>query len=177
MPMESDARWAMLLLLFVTIQRGAELLYANHNTKRLREAGATEVGAGHYPLIVLLHAGWLIALWLWVMMGEAMLHLWAVCAYLALQGFRVWILASLGRFWTTRVMIPAAAPPLVRHGPYRFCRHPNYLLVVLEIGLLPLAFDAWPLAVIFSIANALLLIWRIHVEETALTPRRPRSMV
>jgi methyltransferase len=173
MPTDSDTRWALLLLLFVTIQRGAELIYANYNTSRLRKAGATEVGAGHYPLIVLLHGGWLAALWLWALMGEVALQLWAVCAYLVLQGFRVWILASLGRFWTTRVIIPAEAPALVRHGPYRFCRHPNYLLVVLEIALLPLALGAWPMAMIFSVANGLLLAWRIHVEETALMPRRP----
>ncbi|MDY0881443.1 isoprenylcysteine carboxyl methyltransferase family protein [Dongia soli] len=175
MAMEGAILWAILLLLFVTIQRGAELVYANYNTRRLRTAGATEVGAGHYPLIVLLHGAWLIALWLWVLSGDVELQLWAVGAYLVLQAFRVWILASLGSFWTTRVIIPAEAPPLVRRGPYRFCQHPNYVLVVLEIALLPLALGAWPLAVIFSIANALLLAWRIHVEEAALTPRRPRS--
>ncbi|TXH35843.1 MAG: hypothetical protein E6Q98_14055 [Rhodospirillaceae bacterium] len=173
--MERETHWAILLLLFVTIQRGAELVYANYNTSRLRKAGATEVGAGHYPLIVLLHGGWLIALWFWTLAGDVTLQPWAVGLYLILQAFRVWILASLGRFWTTRVIIPAEAPPLVRHGPYRFCRHPNYLLVVLEIALLPLALGAWPLAVIFSIANTLLLAWRIHVEETALTLRRPTA--
>ena len=173
MPVGGDAWWAFLLLLFVTIQRGAELAYANYNTGRLRRAGATEVGAGHYPLIVMLHGVWLFALWLWALTGDVVLQPWAIGAYVVLQAFRVWILATLGRFWTTRVIIPAEAPPLVRRGPYRFCRHPNYLLVVLEIALLPLALGTWPLAVIFSIANALLLAWRIHIEEAALTPRRP----
>jgi methyltransferase len=171
----SDIGWAILLLLFVTVQRGGEILYADYNTRRLRAAGATEVGAGHYPLFVLLHGGWLLALWCWVLTADITFHPWPAWTYLALQGLRLWILASLGRFWTTRVMILPEAP-LIGHGPYRFCRHPNYLLVALEIALLPLALGVWPLAFAFSVANALLVAWRIRVEEAALAPRRSRSI-
>src|SRR3546814_4790433 len=81
-------------------------------------------------------------------------------------------LASLGRFWTTRVItLPGA--PLVRRGPYRWFRHPNYLVVTGEILVLPLAFGAWPIAVVFSLANAAILALRVRVEERALAPRRP----
>jgi methyltransferase len=90
-----------------------------------------------------------------------------------LQGWRVWVLSSLGRYWTTRIIqVPEA--PLVRSGPYRLMRHPNYLGVALEIPLLPLAFGAWRLALTFGLANAALLCWRIRLEERTLAPRRAK---
>jgi methyltransferase len=95
-----------------------------------------------------------------------------LAVFVLLQGLRVWVLASLGRFWTTRVItLPGA--PLVRRGPYRWFRHPNYLVVAGEILVLPLAFGAWEIAVIFSLANAAILTLRVRCEERALSPRRP----
>jgi methyltransferase len=79
----------------------------------------------------------------------------------------VWTLASLGGFWTTRVIVVPGAE-LVRRGPYRFIRHPNYLIVALEVPVLPLVFGAWPLALGFALANLAVLAWRIRVEERAL---------
>jgi methyltransferase len=87
------------------------------------------------------------------------------------QGLRVWTLASLGRYWTTRIIVMPDAS-LVRSGPYRYLRHPNYTVVVLEIALLPLALGSWQLALGFSIANAIVLAWRIRTEETTLGARR-----
>ena len=95
-------------------------------------------------------------------------------AFLLLQAARLWVIASLGRFWTTRVItLPGA--PLVRRGPYRWLKHPNYLVVVAEIAVLPLTFGAWALALGFSLANAALLADRIRTEEKALAPRREGS--
>lgn len=88
-----------------------------------------------------------------------------------LQAGRIWVIASLGRFWTTRIVTLEDAP-LVRRGPYRFLRHPNYVVVAAEIVVLPLVFGAWQLALIFGALNLGVLAWRIRVEEQALKPRR-----
>lgn len=159
--------WIVLLL--VAAQRLAELAYAHRNTRRLKAEGAYESGAGHYPFLVAVHVLWLVSLAVFVPAGQA--PNWALLgAFLVLQGLRVWVLASLKRYWTTRVItLPGA--PLVRRGPYRFVKHPNYLVVAGEIAVLPLAFGAWEIAVIFSLANAAVLAWRIRCEERALSGR------
>lgn len=158
------------VLLLVLAQRLTELALARRNARRLRRAGAVEAGAGHYPLFIILHGGWLLALATGVP-ADAAPNLPLLAAFLAVQVLRVWVLASLGRFWTTRILtLPGV--PLVRRGPYRWLRHPNYLVVALEIPLLPLAFEATSIAVIFGTLNLLLLAWRIRVEDAALAPRR-----
>ncbi len=159
-----------IVVLLVALQRLAELIYARRNARRLLAAGATEAGAGHYPLLVLLHAVWLAALF-FLVPAAAEVNWGLLALFLLLQAGRVWVIASLGRYWTTRVItLPEA--PLVRRGPYRFLRHPNYLIVVAEIAVLPLAFGAWQIALVFSLLNAALLAWRIRVEDRALAPRR-----
>jgi len=159
--------WIVLLL--VAAQRLAELVYARRNTRHLLAEGAYEVGAAHYPFLVAVHALWLLSLAVFVPADQP--PLWGLLGvFVVLQGLRVWVLASLGRFWTTRVItLPGA--PLVRRGPYRFLRHPNYLVVAGEILVLPLAFGAWQIAAVFSLANAAVLAWRIRCEERALSGR------
>jgi methyltransferase len=159
------------LLIFVTLQRLAELAIARHNTRRLLAEGAVEIGAGHYPLLVLLHGAWLTALWILALSGQAAISWPAVAGYFIVELARVWVMASLGRYWTTRILVPREAP-LVRKGPYRFLRHPNYCVVACEIALLPLALGSWTLALVFSALNAAVLFWRIRVEEGSLAPRR-----
>lgn len=159
-----------LVFLLVAAQRLLELVLARRNTRRLLAQGAVEIGAGHYPLFVLLHAGWLAALVLTVP-ADAPVSWPLLTLFVLLQAGRVWVVASLGRFWTTRIVtLPGA--PLVRRGPFRFVRHPNYLVVTGEIAVLPLAFGAWEIALVFSVLNAALLFHRIRVEERALAPRR-----
>jgi methyltransferase len=158
------------LLLLATLQRLAELAIASRNTRVLLAEGAYEVGRGHYPAIVFLHGAWLAALWALVLLGYVGFHLWPAIAYLAVQALRVWTLLSLGRYWTTRIIVVPHAP-LLRKGPYRFIRHPNYLVVVLEIALLPLALGSWPIALGFSIVNAIALAWRIKVENETFSTR------
>ena len=158
------------VVLLVALQRLAELVYARRNTRALLAAGGVESGAGHYPLLVLLHASWLVALLLLVPAGAAA-DWWLLGLFLLLQAARVWVIVSLGRFWTTRVItLPGAR--LVRRGPYRWLRHPNYLIVALEIAVLPLAFGGWELALVFSVLNAAVLAWRIRVEDRAIGSRR-----
>jgi methyltransferase len=160
--------WSVLIL--VAIQRLGELVIAERNTRTLRARGAVEVGAGHYWLIVALHLSWLVAIAVCLPpRPEANLGLLGLFALL--QAARVWVLTSLGPFWTTRIItLPGA--PLVRRGPYRFLRHPNYLVVIGEIACLPLAFGEVRVALIFSLLNAAVLGWRIRVEEAALAERR-----
>ena len=81
-----------------------------------------------------------------------------------------WVLASLGRFWTTRI-ITVAGLPLVRRGPYRFFRHPNYMVVAAEIAVLPLVFGAWEIALVYSVLNGAMMVHRIRVENQALSAR------
>ena len=160
---------AVALLLFVTAQRAFELVLARRNTARLLAQGAVEIAPGHYPLIVALHAAWLAALW-WFGVNQSVSAPW-FAAYVILQGLRVSILATLGERWTTRIIsLPGA--PLVHRGPYRFMRHPNYMLVVAEIAVLPMALHLPWIAVVFSTLNALVLTIRIRAEEQALRPGR-----
>ena len=154
------------VLAFVAAQRLAELAVAAANTRRLRRAGAGEADAGGYPLLVALHATWLASLALLVPPATA--PSWPLLGLFALlQGGRLWVIAALGRRWTTRIIVLPGAP-LVTSGPYRFFRHPNYLIVTAEIALLPLAFGQAILAVAFSAANFVLLRRRIRCEERAL---------
>ncbi|TQV79228.1 isoprenylcysteine carboxyl methyltransferase family protein [Denitrobaculum tricleocarpae] len=160
--------WSVLLA--VALARLAELIYARRNTQRLLAEGAREYGAGHYPVIVLLHAAWLASLAVFIPADTPVVP-GLLVLFLLVQILRVWVLASLGRYWTTRIItLPGVA--LVRRGPYRFIRHPNYLVVVLEIALLPLCFGAWEIAVVFSLLNAAMLFWRIREENLALADRR-----
>ena len=154
----------------VALQRLAELLYAARNTQRLMRRGAIEHGRNHYPLFVALHVFWLIAIVVAVPADTAIDWL-PLSLFILLQAMRLWIVATLGTFWTTRILtVPGA--PLIRRGPYRFLRHPNYLVVIGEIALLPLTFGEWRIAVTFSVLNLTLLAWRCRVEDAALAPRR-----
>ena len=166
-----SALW--LLIILVTLLRLAELTYAGRNTKRLLAQGGIEAGAGHYPLIVGLHVAWLASMALNVPPDTPVNGPW-LAVFLALQGLRAWILASLGRYWTTRIItLPGA--PLVRRGPYRYFRHPNYMVVIAEIAVLPLVFGAWKIALIYSLFNLALISHRIRVENRALAERRELS--
>ena len=156
---------------FVAAQRLAELAWAWHNTARLRRAGAIEADAAGYPLFVLLHAAWLASLLLIV--PAAASPSWPLLGLFALlQPARLWVVVSLGRWWTTRILtLPGA--PLVHRGPYRWLRHPNYGIVVLEIAVVPLALGLPLFALIFSLMNAALLAFRIRVENAALAKAAP----
>src|SRR5262249_42666248 len=154
------------IVALVALQRLAELIYAERNTRRLKAQGAVETGRAHYPLIVALHASWLASVALFIPPEAQINWIW-LAIFVALHAARVWVIATLGPYWTTRIIsLPNA--PLVRKGPYRFVRHPNYLVVAGEIVALPAAFGEWQIALIFSALNAAILAWRIREEEKAL---------
>ncbi len=157
---------AAILLGFVTAERLGELWLARRNTTALLARGAGEAAPGHYPLIVALHALWLAGLWGFGLNGEFDGG-WLVI-FLALQGLRAWVLMTLGRRWTTRIIV-LPGTPLVMAGPYRFTTHPNYLVVVGEIAVLPLCLGLPWYALAFSVANAAVLAIRIRAENAALT--------
>lgn len=160
-------RW---IVAVVALLRVAELLYAGRNTRRLLARGGVEIAPQQYPWFVGLHAAWLASMLLFIPAtappNASLLGVFALA-----QVARIWIIATLGPFWTTRV-ITLPGTPLVRRGPYRFVRHPNYAIVAVEIAVLPLAFGAWPIALIFTCANAALIAWRISAEDAALDARR-----
>jgi methyltransferase len=161
--------WAALIVGLVALERLAELVIASRHTSALLRKGATEIGRNHYPLIVALHTAWLIAVYVAADKSAAPVWFW-IAAFLILQAARYWVIASLGRYWTTRIIVVPDAP-LVKRGPYRFLRHPNYAVVIAEIAVLPLAFREPIVAAVFSALNLAILAWRVRVENTALALR------
>ena len=161
----------IVILALVTLQRLGELWLSNRNTQRLLAQGAVEHGRAHYPLIVAVHGLWLAALW-WLAPGRPIQFLW-LAFYVVLQIARVWVLATLGSRWTTRIIVLPNAP-LVNGGPYRFVSHPNYVVVTAEIAVLPLVFGLWQVAFVFTLLNAAVLTIRIREENRALSACRPR---
>ncbi len=157
------------ILVFVIIQRLVELVIAKRNEKAMREKGAYEVGASHYKFMILLHASFFVSFLVEVVFFKSVLtpHYGLLAVFLLLQLLRIWCLKSLGTFWNTKIIILPGANVVVR-GPYKFIRHPNYLVVCLEIAVLPLMFDAFVTAVCFTILNLVMLSVRIPVEEKAL---------
>jgi methyltransferase len=160
---------AEIILALVTLQRAGELVVACRNTQHLMAHGAVEISAGHYPLVVALHAGWLISLWLFG--RDQPVNAIALAAYLALQGLRGWVFWTLGRRWTTRIIV-VPGETLLSAGPYRYLSHPNYAVVIGEIAALPLVFDLPWLAAIFTILNTVVLTIRIRAENRALAAPR-----
>ena len=159
-----------IILAVVALQRLSELPLAAHNTKRLLAQGGVEIGHKHYPLFIVLHACWLIAIFA-TLPRDPVIHWLPLALYFLLGILRAWVIVTLGPYWTTRIItVPNA--PLIRKGPYRFIRHPNYCVVIGEIALLPLVFGETGVAIVFSILNAALLLWRIRVEDSALSSRR-----
>ena len=154
-----------IILLLVTLQRAGELWLSRRNTRRLVAQGAREHAPGHYPLIVAVHLLWLGALW-WLAPLRPIDGFW-LAMFVLLELARIWVLASLGPRWTTRIVVLPGAP-LVRRGPYRWIDHPNYLVVIGEIAVLPLVFGLWQVAMIFTLRNAAVLAARIREENRAL---------
>ena len=160
---------AVAILAFVTLQRLVELPLAAANAKRLLADGGHEVGASHYPLIVAVHAAWLAALW-WFAPGKPV-NLAFLALFVLIEIGRIWVLRTLGPRWTTRIIV-VPGEKLVVAGPYRFVNHPNYLVVIAEIAVLPLVFGLWEIALLFSLLNAAVLAVRIAAENHALSSLR-----
>jgi len=155
----------IVILALVTVQRLGELMVSKRNTKRLLQQGAREFAPAHYPLIVAVHTAWLASLW-WLGVSRPIDPFW-LAVFILIEIGRIWVFASLGQRWTTRIIV-VPGETLVRRGPYRFLNHPNYAVVVAEIGVLPLVFGLWKVALLFSLMNAAVLTLRIRQENHAL---------
>jgi methyltransferase len=156
---------ALVVLALVTLQRLSELVISRRNTARLMVRGAVELAPGHYPAIILVHTAWIAGLW-WLAWDRPVGLAW-LAVFVVLLALRLWVLATLGDRWTTRIIV-VPGEPLVRKGPYRFMSHPNYAVVVGEIAVLPLAFGLGWFALVFSVLNAAVLAVRIRAENRAL---------
>jgi methyltransferase len=157
------------------VQRLAELHYAERNRRRALAQGGVEHGADHYWMFIALHTLWFVG-----MLGEHVLNIaplpswWSIGLAGAglLQIARYWVIRTLGPAWNTRVITWPGMPIAIR-GPFRWVRHPNYVIVVLELALIPTSLGCWRTAMVVSILNAVLLLKiRLPVEEKALTSIR-----
>ena len=157
------------LILFIISQRLCELIYSNINTKRLLKEGAKEFGRKHYPLFIVLHSTWIISVFIFAPQNKEF-NIYFLIIFFIMQIARLWVLISLGKFWTTRI-ISQVDQPLIKKGPYKYFKHPNYLIVCIEIAVLPLVYNLFNIAIIFTIANLILIFWRVNVENQALKKR------
>jgi methyltransferase len=160
------------LVAAVAAERIAELVVSKRHADWAFARGGVEYGRSHYPVMAVVHAALLVSCVVEVAVADRPFVPWLgwpmVALVLATQALRWWCVATLGLQWNTRVIVVPNLP-LVTDGPYRWLRHPNYLAVTVEVAALPLVHTAWVTAVVFSIANAILLLgWRIPVEERAL---------
>lgn len=155
----------------VGLERVAELVVSRRNAAWSLRHGGVETGRGHYPVMVVLHTGFLAGMLLEAWLRRPEVPAWLAYPMVALavasQGLRWWCIGTLGRRWNTRVIV-VPGMPLVRSGPYRFFSHPNYVAVVVEGVALPLVHACWVTAVVFTVANAGLLMVRLRVENAAL---------
>lgn len=157
----------------VAAQRLAELAVSRRHERQLRAAGAIEAGGGHHPVMVGLHAAWLVST---LVEGSSttVRRPSAGIAFLVVQPVRYWAIRTLGDRWTTRVLVLPGRPPITT-GPYRFLRHPNYVAVAVELAAVPWFVGARRTAALFSAANAALLTVRVRAETAALNDAGARS--
>ena len=160
----------MVLLVYLTVQRLTELYFSRRNEASLLAAGGIEYGRSHFPLMIGFHALWLAGLWA-LGYGQSLQPLF-FGLFVALQVARYWVLGTLGRRWTLRVIV-VAGEKLVARGPYRFMKHPNYAVVAGEVAVAPLALGMPIYALVFTIFNAAILMVRIRVENEALRAALP----
>jgi methyltransferase len=155
---------------FIIIQRIIELLVARNNEKWIKSKGGYEVGVNHYPYMVAIHIGFFISLIIeFMVFKQAVSRFWLLLfvVFISLQIMRVWVIASLGRFWNTKILVLPGAH-VVKKGPFHFIRHPNYVVVTSEIIVIPLMFEAYFTAIVFTLLNIIILSVRIPKEEAAL---------
>ncbi|KIL45366.1 isoprenylcysteine carboxyl methyltransferase family protein [Jeotgalibacillus soli] len=158
------------MMVIVCIQRLMELRIAKRNEQWMIKQGAYEAGASHYPFMVILHVSFFLSIITEVILFDRTLSpLWLplFILFFLTQAARAWCLLSLGRFWNTKILVLPGVK-VIRRGPYKYARHPNYIVVALEILILPLLFQAYYTMIFFSLLNLIMLSVRIPAEERAL---------
>jgi methyltransferase len=168
--LEQSLGAAQIVALLILLQRGLEELYSARNTARLVAEGGREAGRDYYPVVAITHLGWIAAIFLLIPSTAPVIWPLALL-YLLLQVVRYWIIGTLGRYWTHRIITLETAP-VVRAGPYRYLRHPNYAVTIAETFLLPLVFGEAAIGVIFGCVWSAVLYYKIILEDAALAERR-----
>ncbi|MEH7229359.1 isoprenylcysteine carboxyl methyltransferase family protein [Bacillus safensis] len=159
-----------LVIGFFVCQRLIEMLVAKKNEKKVKVIGAIEFGASHYPYMIAMHAGFFLSLMVevWGLNRPPSRYFLVLLVFLlATQVIRYWALCSLGTYWNTKILVVPNAM-MVKKGPYRWLKHPNYVVVAIELMLIPLLFNAYFTAILFSCLNAWMMAVRIQTEEKAL---------
>jgi len=163
----------LIFIIFVILQRLAELVVAKRNEKKLFSLGAVEYDCAGYKVIVAMHTLFFISLigeYVFLQNGIGLSSFWIplFIVFLFTQFIRYWALASLGKYWNTRIIILAGSPR-IRKGPYKFLNHPNYVAVIIELLVIPLMFECYITALVFTLANLIVLKRRIKLENQALS--------
>ncbi|HEY4554180.1 MAG TPA: isoprenylcysteine carboxylmethyltransferase family protein [Bacillaceae bacterium] len=159
-----------LMFMFIAAQRLAEVRLAKSNERWMKERGAREYGSSHYPIMVLIHTGFFLSLAAEVVFFQKTVSpYWPVLLFVfaAAQAARIWVIRSLGKFWNTKIIVLPGAQ-VVAKGPFQYIKHPNYLVVTVELLVIPLLFQAYITAAAFFVFNQAILAVRIPAEERAL---------
>jgi methyltransferase len=149
---------------FVIFQRLLELVIAKRNEKWLCSQGAVEYGQKHDPYIVMLHTLFIVSMIAEYLYRVGVFNIVVMVVFLLLIVLKIWVISSLGRYWNTKILrVPHSI--FIKKGPYKFFKHPNYIIVICEIIIIPLVFNLYFTAIIFSVLNAFMLWVRIREEE------------
>ncbi len=157
----------IIFISFLIVQRLSELYISSRNEKWLLQNGAIQYGQSHYPYMVAMHTLFIISIIVeYNLRGGTPISWGFLIAFLLVLSFKFWALSSLGKYWNTKIYrVPGVYP--VKKGPYKIFKHPNYMEVVCEIALIPLVFQLYYTAIIFTLLNAAMLTVRIGVENKA----------
>lgn len=159
--------------LIVLCQRGLEELLSQRHTQALLAEGAVEAGRSYYPVVAAAHLAWIASIF-FLIPPDAPVIWPLLLLFLLLQIVRYWVIGTLGRYWTHRIITLDKAP-VVRAGPYRFVKHPNYAVTIAETLLLPAVFGAFALGIIMTAVWAAVIRYKIELEDTALAERRAET--
>ena len=158
----------------VLIQRGAEEIHSTRNTKRIMAAGGREEGREYYPVVALAHIGWIGGIFFLIPADAAIV--WPLLGiFLVVQLARYWVIATLGRYWTHRIITLDDAP-IIQRGPYKLVRHPNYAVTYAETFLLPAAFGALAFGIIMTGIWIAVIRYKILLEDRAIDHRRQLNL-
>lgn len=158
----------ILFILFIILMRTGELILSRSNEIWLLQNGAVEYGQKHYPYIVALHVLFIVSLIIeYSTKQTAFFSLFFLVLYLLFLAFKVWVILSLGKFWNTKIY-HISDFPLIKNGVYKYVKHPNYLIVIAEIAIIPLVFHLYFTAIAFTVLNAIMLSVRVKEENKVL---------
>lgn len=160
----------LVLYSFIVLQRMVELRIAKSNEKWMKQQGAVEFGVKHYRFMVMMHLLFFVSLFFEkVLINKGLSPIWPLflSVFLFAQLLRIWAISSLGKYWNTKIIVLANSA-IIRKGPYRFIKHPNYFVVAIELVIVPLLFNLYFTACLFTLLNVIMLIIRIPEEEKAL---------